>query len=118
MRVPGAVVGPTTPELPNIWQDAVILRYLTISTSVRFSASFGYEGLKPDRNWLVSHTGDGQISGMAERTEIAVDERLAAFIDPETRDGHIVDILIEERCPSFVKHWTWPLLRPVLYQLL
>jgi putative hemolysin len=55
---------------------------------------------------------------MAERTEIAVDERVAAFIDPETKDGHIVDILIEERCPSFVKHWTWPMLRPVLYQLL
>ncbi len=55
---------------------------------------------------------------MVERTEIAVDERVAAFIDPETRDGHIVDILIEERCPSFVKHWTWPAIRPVLYQLL
>jgi putative hemolysin len=55
---------------------------------------------------------------MVERTEIAIDERVAAFIDAETRDGHIVDILIEERCPSFVKHWTWPLVRPVLYQLL
>jgi putative hemolysin len=55
---------------------------------------------------------------MVERTEIKVDERTAAFIDPETRDGHIVDILIEERCPSFVKHWTWPLFRPVLYQAL
>ena len=55
---------------------------------------------------------------MAERTQIAIDERVAAFIDPETRDGHIVDILIEERCPSFVKHWTWPAIRPVLYQLL
>jgi putative hemolysin len=55
---------------------------------------------------------------MIERTEIAIDERVAAFIDPETRDGHIVDILIEERCPSFVRHWTWPMVRPVLYQLL
>jgi putative hemolysin len=55
---------------------------------------------------------------MGEKTEIAIDERVAAFIDPEIRDGHIVDILIEERCPSFVKHWTWPMLRPILYQLL
>ncbi len=55
---------------------------------------------------------------MAEKAQIEIDERVAAFIDPETRPGHIVDILIEERCPSFVKHWTWPLLRPVLYQML
>jgi putative hemolysin len=55
---------------------------------------------------------------MSEKTEITMDQRVAAFIDPETRSGHIVDILIEERCPSFVKHWTWPMLRPVLYQLL
>jgi putative hemolysin len=55
---------------------------------------------------------------MVERTEIAVDKGVAAFIDPETRDGHIVDILIEERCPSFVQHWSWPMIRPVLYQLL
>jgi putative hemolysin len=55
---------------------------------------------------------------MAETTEISVDERLAAFIDPETSDDHIVDILIAERCPSFVKHWTWPVVRPALYQML
>lgn len=55
---------------------------------------------------------------MAEQTPIAIDNRVAAFIDPETRPGHIVDILIEERCPSFVRHWTWPLVRPVLYQML
>ncbi len=29
-----------------------------------------------------------------------------------------MDVLIEERCPSFVRHWTWPLLRPVLYKML
>ncbi len=55
---------------------------------------------------------------MADRPDISNDAQLAAFIDPETRDAHIVDILIEERCPSFVKHWTWPVVRPVLYQLL
>ena len=48
----------------------------------------------------------------------AADSGLAAFIDPETRDGHIVDILIEERCPSWVSHWSWPVVRPVLYQML
>jgi putative hemolysin len=48
----------------------------------------------------------------------ALDAGLAAFLDPETREGHIVDILIEERCPSWVKHWSWPAVRPVLYQLL
>ena len=57
-------------------------------------------------------------SQMVERTEISADERLAAFIDPETSDDHIVDILIAERCPTFVRHWTWPMVRPVLYQLL
>lgn len=55
---------------------------------------------------------------MADHPEISVDPRLAAFIDPECSDAHIVDILIEERCPSFVKHATWPVVRPVLYQLL
>jgi putative hemolysin len=48
----------------------------------------------------------------------AADTGLAAFIDPETRDGHIVDILIEERCPTWVKHWSWPVVRPVLHQML
>jgi putative hemolysin len=47
-----------------------------------------------------------------------LDARLAAFITPETSDAHIVDILIAERCPSFVRHWTWPAVRPVLYRLL
>lgn len=59
---------------------------------------------------------------MADQVDTAsaavIDPRVAAFIDPESRDGHIVDILIEERCPSFVGHWTWPVVRPVLYGLL
>ena len=55
---------------------------------------------------------------MSDQTEIAADPRLTAFIDPETSDAHIVDILIEERCPSWVKHWSWPVVRPVLYSLL
>ncbi|HVY89092.1 MAG TPA: 1-acyl-sn-glycerol-3-phosphate acyltransferase [Hyphomonadaceae bacterium] len=55
---------------------------------------------------------------MTDQSEIAADPRLTAFIDPETRDGHIVDILIEERCPSWVKHWSWPVIRPVIYSML
>ena len=54
---------------------------------------------------------------MPEQAEIA-DRGLAAFIDPETRPGHIVDIMIEERCPSWVRHWSWPVVRPVLYSML
>lgn len=54
---------------------------------------------------------------MPEQAEIA-DRGLAAFIDPETRPGHIVDIMIEERCPTWVGHWSWPIVRPVLYSML
>ena len=54
---------------------------------------------------------------MPEQAEIA-DRGLAAFIDAETRPGHIVDIMIEERCPSWVQHWSWPVVRPVLYSML
>ncbi|MEM9738465.1 MAG: 1-acyl-sn-glycerol-3-phosphate acyltransferase [Pseudomonadota bacterium] len=36
----------------------------------------------------------------------------------EKSDLHIVDELIQERCPSFVHHWTWPVTRPLLYSLL
>lgn len=35
-----------------------------------------------------------------------------------TSDLHIVDELIQERCPSFVAHWTWPVVRPALYAML
>jgi putative hemolysin len=46
------------------------------------------------------------------------DAGLAAFIDAEKSNAHIVDIMIEERCPSWVGHWSWPAVRPVLYSLL
>jgi putative hemolysin len=55
---------------------------------------------------------------VANVPDTAIAPGLSAFIDPETRSGHIVDIMIEERCPSFVGHWTWPAVRPVLYGLL
>lgn len=55
---------------------------------------------------------------MTEQAEARADRSLAAFIDPEKSNAHIVDIMIEERCPSWVKHWTWPAVRPVLYSLL
>lgn len=38
--------------------------------------------------------------------------------DAERDDVHIVDVLIEERCPSFAGHWSWPLLRPILFGML
>lgn len=47
-----------------------------------------------------------------------IEQGLSAFIDPESRPGHIVDIMIEERCPSWVGHWSWPVVRPALYSLL
>ncbi|MBU6318417.1 MAG: 1-acyl-sn-glycerol-3-phosphate acyltransferase [Alphaproteobacteria bacterium] len=55
---------------------------------------------------------------MPQDLDLTPDARIAAFVDAQQRDGHIVDILIEERCPSFVQHWTWPVVRPVLYQML
>ena len=33
-------------------------------------------------------------------------------------DQHIVDVLIEERCPKLRSSWSWPLIRPALYQVL
>lgn len=43
----------------------------------------------------------------------------SAFAVTERRPGvHIIDELIEERCPSFAGHWTWPLLRHPLLGLL
>ena len=45
--------------------------------------------------------------------------RKSAFLDVETRDDlHIVDVLIEERCPKLRAHPSWPVVRPVLYTLL
>lgn len=58
------------------------------------------------------------MSKVANAPESATDSGLAAFIDAETRDGHIVDIMIEERCPTWVSHWSWPVVRPALYGLL
>lgn len=43
----------------------------------------------------------------------------AAFLaELESSDDHIVDRLIKERCPSFVDHFSWPVIRPLLYTLL
>ncbi len=42
----------------------------------------------------------------------------SAFLPDEPLDGHIVDVLIRERCPGFAGHWTWPAVRPLLYSLL
>lgn len=49
----------------------------------------------------------------------AVARRRSVFLPSSKRgDVHIVDELIEERCPSFVDHWTWPMVRPVLHTFL
>lgn len=42
----------------------------------------------------------------------------AFLVDIEDSENHIVDVLIKERCPSFVDHWSWPLVRPALYSIL
>lgn len=55
---------------------------------------------------------------MTDAQNSPIDQGLAAFIDPESRPGHIVDIMIEERCPTWVGHWSWPVVRPALYSLL
>lgn len=55
---------------------------------------------------------------MSEAPQIGVDPRLAAFIGVNTRKEHIVDVLIEERCPSFAAHWSWPAVKPALHTLL
>ena len=45
--------------------------------------------------------------------------RKSAFLDVETpADMHIVDVLIEERCPKLRASPSWPVVRPVLYTLL
>ncbi len=45
--------------------------------------------------------------------------RASAFLDAEkNNDQHIVDTLIEERCPQLRSSWSWPLVRPVLYKML
>ena len=45
-------------------------------------------------------------------------QKPSAFHIPYADDKHIIDVMIEERCPSFVEHWTWSLIRPTLYKLL
>ena len=42
----------------------------------------------------------------------------SAFYVAEQSDKPIVDILIEERCPKTAAHWSWPIVRPVLYAAL
>ena len=48
------------------------------------------------------------------------DPRMSAFLSgiETVADEHIVDTLIKERCPSYVSHWSWPVVRPLLYQVL
>ena len=52
-------------------------------------------------------------------TPAANTRSLAAFLPAEERtDAHIVDVLIEERCPKLRASPAWPLARPLLFSLL
>ncbi|MEM1391517.1 MAG: 1-acyl-sn-glycerol-3-phosphate acyltransferase [Pseudomonadota bacterium] len=43
----------------------------------------------------------------------------SAFLEGiKKTDKHIIDELIMERCPSFVAHWSWSVMRPLLYSML
>ncbi|HAQ77265.1 MAG TPA: acyltransferase, partial [Hyphomonas sp.] len=58
---------------------------------------------------------------MSDESLIAKSSTLrgSAFLDAEkNNDQHIVDMLIEERCPKLRGSWSWPLVRPVLYKTL
>lgn len=37
---------------------------------------------------------------------------------PAKKGQHIIDVLIEERCPTFAAHWTWPIIRLPLLSML
>ena len=54
---------------------------------------------------------------MTDTTDPAFDSQ-SVFLPDKPLEGHIVDVLIRERCPSFAEHWSWPALRPALYSLL
>ncbi|MEL6693717.1 MAG: acyltransferase, partial [Pseudomonadota bacterium] len=55
---------------------------------------------------------------MTSKTLPAASTHAAFLAELEASDDHIVDRLIKERCPSFVDHWSWPVVRPMLYALL
>ena len=55
---------------------------------------------------------------MTSKTLPAASTHAAFLAELEASDDHIVDRLIKERCPSFVDHWSWPVIRPLLYSLL
>ncbi|MEM8616908.1 MAG: 1-acyl-sn-glycerol-3-phosphate acyltransferase [Pseudomonadota bacterium] len=55
---------------------------------------------------------------MTNQTVPATPPQSAFLAEHEKTDRHIVDTMIMERCPSFVDHWTWPAMRPLLYALL
>lgn len=56
---------------------------------------------------------------MSEKSLPVRVKKPSAFAIAERKtDQHIIDELIEERCPSFVSHWTWPVVRPLLLSAL
>lgn len=55
---------------------------------------------------------------MSSKTLPAASTQAAFLAELEASDDHIVDRLIKERCPSFVAHWSWPVVRPMIYTIL
>ena len=66
------------------------------------------------------HIGSPPLENATLNTDAPpVDPRISAFVTESElappEGSHIVDVMIKERCPSFVKHWSWPILRPAIY---
>lgn len=55
---------------------------------------------------------------MSDNALTDVTETSIFLKDIALQDEHIVDTLIKERCPSFVSHWSWPMIRPLLFRTL
>ncbi len=49
---------------------------------------------------------------------VGAGKKSAFAVSRKNSDQHIIDELIEERCPSFVEHWTWSFMRPLLLGML
>ncbi len=59
-------------------------------------------------------TDNSTTAPVPQKTE----KKPSAFDIPHTEDKHIIDVMIEERCPSFVSHWSWPVMRPIIFRSL
>jgi len=55
---------------------------------------------------------------MTETTLTPAEVKPSAFEVEADPNKHIIDTMIEERCPSFASHWTWPITRRTLLPFL